>query len=199
MRKFTHEMKKFIKDNATNTSNSKLTSMVNEKFETDFTVSQIKSFKQNNKISSGLTGRFEKGHVPVNKGAKGVYHEGSEKTWFQKGHTPSNHRPVGSERISKDGYVEIKTQEPNRWRLKHNVVWEEHNGKIPNKHVVIFLDGNKENVDISNLKLITRSELLLMNRQNLFSEDPEITNTASNIARLVVTRNKVNKKNKDKF
>ena len=44
---------------------------------------------------------------------------------FAKGNVPPNHRPVGSERISKDGYIEVKVAEPNKWRLKQRVVYEE--------------------------------------------------------------------------
>ncbi len=37
---------------------------------------------------------------------------------FAKGNVPPNHRPVGSERISKDGYIEVKVAEPKQVEIK---------------------------------------------------------------------------------
>lgn len=182
---YTEEMKQFIADNVKGISNAELTKRFNEKFDVNFKISQIKSYKKNHKLSSGLTGRFEAGCISHNKGKKGLYIKGSEKGWFQKGQTPVNYRPLGSERISVYGYVEIKVADPNKWQLKHKMIWEKANGKIPKNHVVIFLDGNKLNIQLDNLKLISRAELLIMNRLNLFTEAPELTETASNIAKVI--------------
>lgn len=195
MIRYTEEMKQFIRENIKGVGNKELTEKFNSKFGTDVTAQQIKSYKANNKLSSGLTGHFETGHTPHNKGQKGIRYKGCEKTWFKKGHAPKNHREVGSQRISKDGYIEIKVAEPRKWRLKHNVVWEEVNGKVPENHVVIFLDKNKQNLNISNLKLIRRSELLIMNRNNMFSENKDITEVSSNIAKLIDSKNKIKNKN----
>ncbi|MDD3393932.1 MAG: HNH endonuclease signature motif containing protein [Anaerotignum sp.] len=188
--KFTAEMNGFIVANAEGISNLELTELFNKEFGSNATVKQIKAYKKNHKISSGLTGQFQKGCVPCNKGKRGIHYAGSEKTWFKKGQMPHNHKPVGSERVSKDGYIEIKVAEPKKWRLKHNVVWESTHGKIPRDHVVIFLDGNKLNVDIENLKLISRGQLLLMNRNRLFTQDRELTETAANLAKLMDTKYK---------
>lgn len=192
--KLTDEMKNFIAANAEGKLNTELTELLNKEFGTEVSVKQIKIYKKNHKISSGLTGRFEKGHAPCNKGKKGIYYAGSEKTWFKNGQMPHNHKPVGSERVSVDGYIEIKVAESKKWRLKHNVVWENVHGKIPRNHVVIFLDGDKMNVDIVNLKLISRGQLLLMNRNGLFTQDRELTETAANLAKLMDTKYKAKKK-----
>lgn len=123
---------------------------------------------------------------------KEVY-ERAKHTMFKKGHVPINHRPVGSERVNVDGYIEIKVEEPKKWKLKHNVVWETHNGPIPKGYVVIFLDRDKMNVSINNLKLIKRSELLIMNRYGLYGESREITEVATNLAGLIDTTNNTKK------
>lgn len=197
--KYTDEMKQFILDNYKERYNQELADLFNQKFNTNITSRMIKSYKANNKLNSGLTGKFRKGQTPHNKGKKmpkEVY-EKVKHTMFAKGNVPPNHRPVGSERISKDGYIEVKVAEPNKWRLKQRVVYEEAKGKIPEGCTIIFLDGNKQNCNIDNLRCITRSELLYLNCNGLNNSN-EITETGILMARLDRTKNKKKQELKDK-
>ena len=197
--KYTDEMKQFILDNYKGRYNQELADLFNQKFNTNITSRTIKSYKANNKLNSGLTGKFRKGQTPHNKGKKmpkEVY-EKVKHTMFAKGNVPPNHRPVGSERISKDGYIEVKVAEPNKWRLKQRVVYEETKGKIPEGCQIIFLDGNKRNFDIDNLRCITRSELLYLNCNGLNNSN-EITETGILMARLDRAKNKKKQELKDK-
>lgn len=167
-----------------------------KKFDWEISIGQIKSYIGNHGLNTGRNGRFEKGQTSHNKGVKmpkEVY-EKAKHTMFAKGHIPHNHKPVGSERINVDGYIEVKVEEPRKWRLKHNVVWEQHNGKIPRGSVVIFLDRDKMNVSIENLKLVKRSELLIMNRYDLYGENAESTETATNLAKLIDITNQTKRK-----
>ena len=195
MHTYSDEVKKFIEENVRGNTSTELTRMVNDKFGTNYGVNNIRAYMNNHKLRNGLDTSFKKGHIPANKGKKGICGRGCEKTWFKKGQTPSNHKPVGSERIdSKDGYVLIKVAEPRTWKHKHRVIWEQHHGPIPKDYVVIFLDGDKQNLDINNLALITRNELKIMNNQRLRSEDADITETGVLIARLISTKDKCKKK-----
>ena len=197
--KYTDEMKQFILDNYKGRYNQELADLFNQKFNTNITSRMIKSYKANNNLNSGLTGKFRKGQTPHNKGKKmpkEVY-EKVKHTMFAKGNVPPNHRPVGSERISKDGYIEVKVAEPNKWRLKQRVVYEETKGKIPEGCPIIFLDGNKRNFDIDNLRCITRSELLYLNCNGLNNSN-EITETGILMARLDRAKNKKKQELKDK-
>lgn len=197
--KYTDEMKQFILDNYKGRYNQELADLFNQKFNTNITSRMIKSYKANNKLNSGLTGKFRKGQTPHNKGKKmpkEVY-EKVKHTMFAKGNVPPNHRPVGSERISKDGYIEVKVAEPNKWRLKQRVVYEEAKGKISEGCPIIFLDGNKRNFDIDNLRCVTRSELLYLNCNGLNNSN-EITETGILMARLDRTKNKKKQELKDK-
>ena len=183
---YTDEEHAFMKSYVPGHSYAEIQKSFIEKFGWDISMTQIQSYIGNHKLSTGRNGRFQKGHVSHNKGQKmppEVY-EKAKATMFKKGNVPINHRPVGSERINVDGYVEVKVAEPSKWRLKHNVVWEEHNGPIQKGNIIIFLDGNPMNLDINNLKCITRAEHLCMNRYNLRFTDPESTLTATNIAKL---------------
>lgn len=176
-RVFNDEVIEYVKNNVRNLYNKELTRLINEKFDKSYTLEQIEALKARLKISSGLTGYFEAGHTPKNKGKKVSIeqYEKCSKTMFKKGNLPHNHRPVGSERINKDGYVEIKIEEPNKWKPKHIVVYEKYYGSVPTGHNVIFLDKNKENVDINNLALVTKAQMARLNQGHMISEFPEVT------------------------
>lgn len=186
------EEKEYLKSIVCGRSRNEILNLMNKKFEYQFTLNQIKGAMKRYNLKTGLTGQFQKGHIPVNKGTKGVMKP--NKTSFKKGKTPINHRSVGSERVSVDGYVEIKVAEPNKWRLKHQVVWESQNGKIPEDSVVIFTDGDKSNLHIDNLTLITRKQLLILNKNKLIKEDSELTKVGINIANVISKINEVKKR-----
>ena len=162
--------------------------IVTAKFGDVLTQEQLKSFlSRRHIIRFENHGRFEKGHVPANKGKKmpAEVYEKSKRTMFRKGHQPASHREVGSERINVEGYVEIKVAEHRRWQLKHRVIYENyHNVKLKSTDVVIFLDGNKQNFDIENLALIDRGINAIMNHEGMRFADAEITRTEVNIAKL---------------
>ena len=108
---------------------------------------------------------FKKGHMPFNKGKKMTpeIYEIASRTFFKKGNIPANHKPIGSERITKDGCIEVKTKESGRWERKHRVVWEKENGPIPAGCNIQFKDGNPQNIDITNLYMISRSNQITLN------------------------------------
>ena len=158
--------------------------LVSRTFQKEINAKQIKAIRGRLKIDSGLTGRFEKGHVPPNKGRKGYCSPGSEKGWFKKGQQPWNHANVGDEAWTTDGYLKVKIAEPNKWRMKHVLEWEKVNGPVPEGFMVIFKDQDHANCSIENLALISKSENAIMNGQGLRSEDPKLTETGILLARL---------------
>lgn len=127
----------------------------------------------------GMSGRFKKGLVPWNKGKKGLCCGGKE-TQFKPGHRGGKaadlYQPIGTVRISKDGYLQRKINDDmplqKRWRGVHILVWEEANGPLPAGHAVTFKDGNKQNTALDNLQLVTRAEL--MRRNTVHNRGPEI-------------------------
>lgn len=118
---------------------------------------------------NGKAHRFHSAQTPWNKGKKGWCGEGCDKTQFKKGQRPHTWRPLGSERISKDGYLERKItdlQGVKNYRAVHLILWESVNGPLPPGHAVIFKDGNKQNINLDNLLLVTRAELMLRNTRH---------------------------------
>jgi hypothetical protein len=191
--KWTEKQKQFIYENYKGIGNKELTDVFNKKFGTNI-VNQIKYFKRNHKLDSGLNGQFIKGHKTFNKGKKWDEYMPKQsqinckKTTFKKGNIPPNHRQVGEERINVDGYIEIKVSEPNKWELKHRYIYKKHYGSIPKGYKVIFLDGNKTNLNINNLKAISSHEELIMNEYGLRYGKKELTESASIVAQLELKR-----------
>jgi len=121
-----------------------------------------------------LDSRRKKGDIAFNKGKKQIDYmtseaiEKSKKTRFKKGHDPHNTKKEGN------GAIVIRRMTPSItykfyrvskgvWELYHRIVWEKHNGKIPDNFMVGFKDGNTENTDFENLELITRTENMYRN------------------------------------
>ena len=179
------EEKEFLKEICFGRSYKEIIKMMNDKFEHQFTQGQIKGAIGRNNLNTGRTGRFERGHRPANKGTKGIMK--ANKTSFQKGHIPKNHKEVGSERVNVDGYTEIKVAEPNKWRLKHRVMYEKyHNVELDPKQLVIFADRDKSNMSKENLLLVDNNQLLVLNHNKLINEDTELTKVGVNVANLII-------------
>ncbi|MDD3416378.1 MAG: HNH endonuclease signature motif containing protein [Lachnospiraceae bacterium] len=182
--KYTEKEHEFMRSYILGHGRKEIQKEFKEKFGCELTINQVKAYIRKSGIKTGLNGQFKKGMIPKNKGQKGVCDPRCKKTWFKKGHVPVGHKPVGSERINVDGYIEIKVKEPNVWRLKQRVVWEVEHGPIPPGHVIVFADGNRENVKIDNLRMISRSELQYINRLGIKRESAEITDAAIAAAEL---------------
>lgn len=159
---------------------------LNKRFETSYTARQLNAYYKNHGIKSGLTGKFEKGHIPLNKGKKiENVHPNSAATQFKAGHKPHNKMPIGSIIMKADGYMYQKIGEGARdWKQKHLLVWEEANGPVPEGYVLNFKDGNRENYTLENLALLSKAEHLELTRLGLRSTNPDLTETGILIAKV---------------
>lgn len=130
--------------------------------------------RTNGKQGAGF--RFTKGHATWNKGMQGWQADGVQKTQFKPGNKPQTWKPIGSERLDKDGYLVRKFSDTgikrNDWKRVHIHLWEQGNGPLPAGHAVVFKDGNKQNIAIENLECITRAEL--MNRNTVHNMPKEL-------------------------
>ena len=181
---WTPERIEFLKDINTGHSALEVAELINQNFGLSLSASQIKAIRGRLHLDSGVSGRFKKGHIPPNKGKKGYCSPGSEKGWFKKGQSCFNKMKVGEETFTTDGYIKVKVGEPNKWRFKHRLVWEVHNGRIPKGMIVTFKDGNKLNCSIDNLVLITCSENMYLTKNNLRSNNPEMADLGVAVAKL---------------
>ena len=129
--------------------------------------------------------QFVPGQKPWNAGTHYVAGGRSAETRFKPGRAASearNYLPIGSHRLSKDGYLERKlSDDPSvvparRWQFVHRLVWEAAHGPVPAGHVVAFAPGQFTNV----LELLTVDRLVCRSRaeharhNSLWRRNPEL-------------------------
>lgn len=187
--KYTAEQGLFLKEAYASMSRSALTEAFNVRFGTTLSLIQITAYLKNHRIRSGRGGFFVKGHTPWNHGKKGCTAPNSGQ--FKPGHTPNNKRRLWSERLSKDGYVEISVPErnphtgaPTRFRPKHVWLWEMEHGPVPKEHALVFKDSNRLNCAIENLMMVKRSELLCLNLHGYNGTNSELKPSVLALAKL---------------
>ena len=173
---------------------------------------QIANAKTRLGVRSGTHGgRFEPGREPFNKGrpqAEWMPPESAERTKatrFKKGLTPPNavRTPVGSERVTKDGYVEVKVAERpsgngpthDNWAPKARLVWEGHHGaRVPRGFAVVFADGDARNFDPENLVAVSRADLIRVRSLGLKYFDAASLGSAILAGRLAAAREAAGKR-----
>jgi hypothetical protein len=143
---------------------------------TDVSMDDIKALCTRKGWKTGRDGRFEKGRTPENKGkpcppGKGGRHPNARKTQFKKGNRTgrANHiyKPIGSERFSKEGYLERKIHDglplQSRWQAVHKIRWEEENGPVPDGMVLKCISGDRLDTAPSNWEPVPRGLLPRLN------------------------------------
>lgn len=126
----------------------------------------------------GIGARFKKGQKAWNEGVTGYM--GANRTSFKKGNKPQTWRPIGAERLTKDGYVERKVSDTGDknadWKPLHVLEWEAKHGPVPAGHLVVRVSGGVE--------CISRAENM---RRNTYHRYPQ------EIARLIQLRGALNR------
>lgn len=152
---------------------------------------------------TGRTGCFAQGAAPHNKGkpcppGKGGNHPNARRTQFRAGERSGVAvklwKPIGTERITADGYIERKVNNDlplqRRWKPVQLINWEASNGPLSAGHILKCLDGNRQNTDPRNWEAIPRALLPVLNggrfkTRMAFDEAPaELKPTVMAIAKL---------------
>ena len=151
------------------------------------TAGGIKSVRRKYGIFNGRTGYWnDKGHE---KNAKWAFlfarHGKIPSTCFKKGQKPSNLKEMGSVRLNKDGYYEVKTNCKRHWQYRARLVWEEAHGPIPKGYCVMHIDGDKTNDTIENLVLLsTKERLQVVARLKIIEGEKDFNQAVINLAKL---------------
>lgn len=144
----------------------------------------------------GVEHRFQPGQVPHNQGlrhppgwAPGRMADTQFKPGQLSGRAEALLAPVGTEVIDPGGYRKRKVradampgQSRQNWAFVHVLVWEAAHGPVPAGHAVVFRNGNKADIRIGNLELITRAELMRRNTVHRFP--PELKSAIRAVSKL---------------
>lgn len=73
----------------------------------------VRSGRMSSNNPNVVASRFQPGNVPFNKGKKlsAELYAKAQPTMFRKGNVPWNHKEIGAERVTVDGYIEVKVAE----------------------------------------------------------------------------------------
>lgn len=160
------EQRDFLLDIYEGKTRNEIVALIKEQFGLDLTVTQISNELKRNGIKMGRQ-------------------------------LPSTTLPVGSERNIK-GYLCVKVCEGKpygeNWIPKHTLLWEETHGRIPEKHCLLFLDGDKSNITLDNLRLITREQLAILNKKQMLSKERGLNEAAVNVAKVFSKINEINRR-----
>lgn len=186
---YTPAMLAFLKEGYKLMDAATLTAAFNKRFGQEKSADAIKGTCFRHRFKAGRTGHFVKGQEPWNTGTKGVMKRNSGT--FRKGNVPASLKPMGHERVGKDGYIEVKVPERNpytgfetRYKHKHLWLWEQANGPIPDGHCVRFKDGNKRNFDMENLVLVSRGVNGVLNKRGYGRLPQQFRDTAIVVAKI---------------
>ena len=147
----------------------------------------------------GRSAQFRPGEEPWNKGKHyqpgGRCAETQFKPGVLQGRALALWHPVGSLRIDADGYLQRKINDDlpmhKRWRAEHLVIWEAAHGPLPAGHAVVFKDGNKQHVELDNLELVSRAELMRRNTVHRYGKEiAAVAQLAGAITRQINRRNR---------
>lgn len=188
--RWTPELLEYIKEVAPGKHAHEVAELVNDKFGLNMTPNALKGAVIRYRLGVHFKPyHFQKGIPSCRRGTKlseehkdALRKSGSPYFTKREDRYVSNAHPVGAERVIRGGYTEVKvTGERYRplvssdydyhncaWIPKHYKVWID-NGGISfdrKKHMIVFIDGNKNNFDMSNLKLVSKDVFTKMDRLN---------------------------------
>lgn len=107
--------------------------------------------------------------------------------------------PIGAEYVKPDGMTLVKVDK-NKWEYKQRLMYEKyHNVKLTSDDYIIFLDQDRTNFDINNLKRINRHESSIVANQKLFSSDKTLTEAGIEVAKLIIKTKEKEREVKEKM
>lgn len=183
-------------------SEREITASFEARFGVSLTRGQLKSRLHMLGIHQDVNkGRFQPGKAAWNAGipwdewmpeaSRGAVRRTQFKPGEVNGRAAQLVMPLGSERVTKDGYVEVKVAERSSGRRAHDnwvpkarLVWEREHGPVPEGSMVVFCDGDARNFDPANLALETRAEHAVIQRARIAYCDRESHDVAVAVARL---------------
>ena len=160
-RKFNQEMLDYLKKYGKNHTLKEWVNIINDKFQEKFNLTETQRYFARHKIEYKYESK-------------------------NRSHKMGLNYPIGYEYKRKDGMVLVKVNE-NTYEFKQRYIYEQYYGvKLTSDDFIIFLDQDRTNFDISNLKRIARRESATLANLKLFCKNPVLTDTGIYIAKTVI-------------
>lgn len=119
-------------------------------------------------------------------------------TQFKKGQKPDNTFPLGTIKTTTDGYKFIKIKKRGSknecWKQYTHYLWEQKHGPVPKGYCLIHLNQNRSDCSEENIALVSRKELVRINKLNLTSTDRNLTKAGINFVKLLNKQKEVKDK-----
>lgn len=161
-RRFNKEMYDYLKLHGKEHILKEWLLIINEKFNENFTLKDTQNY-------------FVRHDIPFK-------YEQSKKS----NHGINGGFPTGAERTKADGMVQVKVG-TRKWEYKQRLIYEQYYGvKLTSDDYIIFLDQDRTNFDISNLKRVSRRESSVLANQKMFSHNPKITELGIDVAKTMI-------------
>ena len=81
----------------------------------------------------------------------------------------------------------VKVAQPNIWKYKQRLIYEQYyNIELTENDYIIFLNQNRTDFRIENLKRITRRESSILSNQKIFSTNENLTELGILTAKLMI-------------
>jgi transposase len=155
-RQFNQQQKDYLMKISKNYTPRELMNIVNEKFNQDYTLKEFHSYLRKNKIPFKYED-IKRAHIKAP-----LYSEGMRK-----------------------GQVIIKISE-RKWVEKQRYIYEQyHNVKLKPRQYVVFIDGDRENFDINNLKVVDCKIAGYIGNYELRSKNKQISELGFKVAELM--------------
>ncbi len=87
-----------------------------------------------------------------------------------------NLKELGTRVPRSDGYIHVKVGKA-KWIPEHILIWEKANGKVPEGHRILHIDGDGTNNDLNNLMLISDAECVQINGHEKLTNDYDTNKT----------------------
>lgn len=158
-RHITKEQATWLKDIYQRVGVKKARDLWNEKYGDNLTATCIKQIAR---IRCGVVVNRD---VAIANRLNAAHREGSKRAI----------RKIGDTRME-CGRLVMK-DEDGEWKSAGRCIWEKAYGKIPKDYALIALNGNTADIQLDNLAVVPWKYLGKLQRNNFFSEDPEITKT----------------------
>lgn len=142
---------------------------LNDKFGLTLTSKQMREWRSTRGLHNGLNGRYGEGRQSPNI------------------------KPIGYEAKNSKGITVVKIKN-GEFRAKHRMIWEGRYGEIPEDHHIVFLDGNKENLELDNLLMVSKEEFGKAILTIGLTEEKEVNKAVYGLAKLTTAIKKNNEK-----